>query len=118
MFGRVVDVGLKVPEDRVQDLLDCALESGGSNYWAEVVSRVGDPFHNGHIAFKAYDDNAPYAHAGETEFCLDAGAIQSGLRAMLAGSPSWFCQFLEENEDGPCGDVFLQYCLFGEIVFG
>jgi len=32
--------------------------------------------------------------------------------------PRHFHNFLEENDDAETGDVFIQCCLFGEIVYG
>ena len=47
---------------------------------------------------------------------LDRDKIKAGL-ALLAETRHWD-DFMCENEDGTTGDVFLQLCLFGEVVFG
>ena len=49
-------------------------------------------------------------------YVLDRAKIAAGL-ALLADTPHWV-DFMDENEDGTTGDVFLQMCLFGEVVFG
>jgi hypothetical protein len=44
-------------------------------------------------------------------------AIKSGLKVMAEKYPHHWQDFVSENDDAITGDVFLQCCLFGEIVY-
>ena len=49
---------------------------------------------------------------------LNPQSIQTGLRIMAEKHKSHFGDFMSENDDAVTADVFLQCCLFGELVFG
>ena len=51
-----------------------------------------------------------------SRYILNRDKIAAGL-ALLADTVHWV-DFMDENEDGTTGDVFLQLCLFGDVVFG
>jgi hypothetical protein len=48
---------------------------------------------------------------------LDMAAIKNGLKVMAEKYPHHWQDFVSENDDAITGDVFLQCCLFGEIVY-
>lgn len=48
---------------------------------------------------------------GKTEIIL-------GLRTMAEKSPQHFADLVNENDDATTHDVFIQYVLFGEIIYG
>ena len=49
---------------------------------------------------------------------LDGAAILRGLKIMAEKYPKHFADFMTGNDDAITGDVFLQCCLLGEIVYG
>lgn len=50
---------------------------------------------------------------------LNYMAIVNGLESMALGSPDHFGNMFDEGMiDCETGDVFLQYCLFGEVIYG
>jgi hypothetical protein len=49
---------------------------------------------------------------------LDLGTIRSGLQVMAYSYPRHWHDFINDNEDAATGDVFLQCCLYGEVIFG
>ena len=56
---------------------------------------------------------------GETEtYTLTREKLIAGLQVMASKYPRHFADVLNENDDAGTGDVFLQCCLFGEIIFG
>lgn len=75
--------------------------------------------------------NEPFDNAGTTEYTLDFKKVEAGLKTFLKGE-GWGKNedgtpkivrrhaenFLKDNEDAETGDVFLQICLFGEVIFG
>ena len=51
-------------------------------------------------------------------YTLDRAGIEKGLLIMKSVYPRHFGDAIAENDDATTGDVFLQCCLFGEVVFG
>jgi len=111
----------KVSRERISDLLATAFE-GGSCYWVGAVSMVSkavgcdSPYASEHGAFggilKIHDDEA------ETTYLLSDVEIQRGLNRMAEDYTHHWIDFLNENDDATTGDVFLQCCVFGEVVYG
>lgn len=89
---------------RVFPHLDYPLNPGGSLLIA--AGDEGDP--------NSYRDEK----TGATAWRLDLEAVGRGLALLATAQPSHFADFLAENDDATTGDVFLQLCLFGEVVFG
>lgn len=115
---------------RVQDLLCCALE-GGSNYWYQIVKfiepetlacRAHDKEIFRHLDYPVNVGGALIFQDNEGDpknrYRLDLRSIEKGLKSMANNSPEHFASFIAENEDADTGDVFLQHCLFGEVVYG
>jgi hypothetical protein len=129
----VVRVVQSVPLERVGDLL-CSAFEGGSNYWymiekfiapkaltvrldAEQVYRHVDYPLNVGGALLVSDARV----AGEEDkktVRLNLKAIKRGLTVMASKYPHHWGNFMRENDDAETGDVFLQCCLFGELVYG
>jgi hypothetical protein len=54
------------------------------------------------------------------KFTLNKAAIIRG-KELMATDPQYsshYADVLRENDDADTGDVFLQLCLFGEVVYG
>jgi hypothetical protein len=49
---------------------------------------------------------------------LDLKSLSEGLNIMATHYPRHFADFLNEAADAVTADVFLQCCLFGELIFG
>ena len=50
---------------------------------------------------------------------LDLDSIKKGLEVMANMKANWhWTNFLQEQDDAETADVFLQCCLFGEVIFG
>lgn len=120
--GFRVKTELEISDQRVKDLLCCAFE-GGSNYWYQIVEFVNPE--NLKVEFRHLDlpliSGCALIVSDAEESVrsqLDRSAIQFGLNLMSTRYPQHFASFLEENEDAETGDVFLQCCLFGELVYG
>ncbi len=127
-----------IPEQRVKDLMCCAWE-GGSNYWCTLKATrltpaadalrtdiqrkrretTGDgTFYRWEIPFLP-DAALELEVDGETEtYTLTREKLIAGLQVMASKYPRHFADVLNENDDASTGDVFLQCCLFGEIIFG
>ena len=142
---KLMDINISVPitDKRVKDMLCTALE-GGSNYWYRIVDHK---FPEGvtHQDFKKggkFTDPDDYYHSEqliplhpecstffvdkeeyhEDKNCkrheLNREALIRGMNVMAEKYPHHFKDFIEENDDADTADVYLQCCLFGELVFG
>lgn len=61
------------------------------------------------IVIKVEDD--------DNEYALDLEAINKGLMIMAKDHFNHFADFVLENYDAITGDVFLQLCLFGKLIY-
>lgn len=135
-------VTIPVDESRVADLLCTAFE-GGVGYWARIIGKVvpevvwqGGSWKGEIYSYVHY----PLSHGGaiilrdaelpdpedaveemgeslEDKWVLDREAIARGLR-LFPNHPFHLSNWLNENEDAETGDVFVQLCVLGEIVYG
>jgi hypothetical protein len=120
---------IKVPmvfsEQMVKTLLITAFE-GGSNYWVrsgDVTKPVkGAEFLQDHAfggeILLIVDD--PRGDEETVERLLNADVLERGLME-FASNPRYrrhYFNWLKEEDDAETGDVFLQVCLFGEVIFG
>ena len=125
-----VSVKHDISLDRISNLL-CSAFEGGSNYWY-VINEFVEP--------KAFtfrtDEDEVYRHldyplneggaviVGDMEDedaeakTLDLKAIEKGLKIMAEKYPRHMSDFINDNDDAITGDVFLQCCLFGEVIYG
>ena len=137
-----------VPEKRVRDLLTTAIEGGSRHWamiWRYEFApglayddfreggrmQVPDEYHHPAelipfvpgCAVIIVDANEVH-HSYEqlppdvAEWRLDREALFLGLQVMAEAHPRHMSDFMEENEDAETGDVFLQCCLLGGIVYG
>ena len=128
-----VAITISITARRIKDLLCCAFE-GGIGYWCKITGYlpVGIPFiiideHDGHPYLDApfYEGGAVvlsiYEPINEDEpkvtYALDREAIKKGLKVMSEKYPKHFNNFVISNEDAITGDVFVQCCLFGEVIY-
>jgi len=120
------EVRTNIDPKKVQNLLTCAME-GGSNYWYNIVRydlatgvsldefrfpHIEVPFRKGCAILIGSDEY------DEPPKRLDWGAMQDGLHIMQKDYLRHFNDFMIGNEDAITGDVFLQCCLYKEVVFG
>jgi len=137
-----VNVNVEISRKRMSHLL-CAGMEGGIGYWARIVEYI-EPPDNVNI-FEGFEDDwllgsevfrhihYPMCEAGggvvfedatgedfpsEPRVTLDYAALLRGLQVMSEKEPRHFAHFMEENEDATTGDVFIQCCVFGEVIFG
>jgi len=127
-----VTTEVEVPLERVADMLCCAFE-GGSNYWYHIkVKKPPEQFTFRYMpdlmekptSYTDFPTNrGGYLIVGDNEDSmpdglLDLGTIRAGLQVMADKYPRHFQDLLNDNDDAETGDVFLQLCLWGDVVFG
>lgn len=138
-------VTLEIPDSVLRDLLASAFE-GGSNYWCEIKNYLfpaGITIHD----FRGVDTENPgrytspdgaYYHPSQLipfvpgcvvvigitddsdgkTFFLELSSLERGVQAMCDKYPERFAEVLNGSHDAETADVFLQCCLFCEVVYG
>lgn len=132
-----VNVLIKVTDEQVRGLL-CSAFEGGSNYWIDSCEYE---FASGlqYQDFRQGGSQQPpeeYWHPLQlvplvdgcavlvkdnedfTVHRVDRTSIANALRLMQSKYPRHFADMMEETDDATTGNVFLQLCCFGEMVFG
>ena len=138
-------VETEITDKTVANLLCCAFE-GGSGYWCRIMDYkkpsgefvksyfdFSDPdwvdpkyisyplSSDGAVVCRAVDDcedETADEDGNYVPLVLNREAIERGLSLMHKNHPSTFADIIAENEDADTGDIFLQYCLLGEVVYG
>jgi hypothetical protein len=126
---------ISITDQRISDLLCTAFE-GGSNYWyviekfnkpegaPELQPREGNDVVYKHLDYpltEGYSLTIADKNDKTTTFknaTLNRESLAEGLQVMSDKYPKHFADFVAENDDADTGDVFLQCCCFGEVIFG
>lgn len=141
MNGFEIKTTRTITREQVSNLL-CSAFEGGSNYWYRIeFFHAPDKYE-----FNAGADlNKPAGYFKQLDYPLNPGgflvvsdyhaitgrdvptkrrlslhSIQRGLELMAASKEyaHHWRDFIAENDDAITADVFLQLCLFGEVVYG
>lgn len=126
-----ITITKEITQEMISDLIITALE-GGSNYWYMIEKKITPKDWTWNtmpeIAPKHYIGDYPMNTGGglvistleedEENKTLNLKSIKQGLEIMAEKYPKHFSDMLEENTDGDTGDVFLQCCLYGDIIYG
>lgn len=128
-----MEIKTEVSTQRISDTLCNAFE-GGSNYWYRIekftkpVNFNNTPADEQRFKHLSYPLNeggslliSDANEAGEedkrTEI-LNLETIQKGVQLMASLHPRHFSDMVNDNDDATTGDVLLQLCLFGEVIYG
>lgn len=134
MKAITITTQVDVPLERIESLLQYCFDSTykGVSYYANLIKVIEPKYveYSGTLTFGC-GYNAPLNDGGElwitvprlpqegfSIYVLDSGGIERGLQLMCEKSPEYFAQILNEEDTIETADAFLQYCLFGAIVFG
>lgn len=106
---------------------------GGSNYWLQradlklggarkkkgLVWWGAEAIFAGPYSFEVrYDDPNDADGEGKGRKLLTQDDVAKGLTLMAEKSPEHFADIVSENDDNTTHDVFMQYVVLGEIVYG
>lgn len=115
-FSVNVKIDFQITRDRIDTLMVSAFE-GGSNYWIEKAFAVNPS--------EDFWDEAAYNSGiwvvrseDQTHSCLTPSMIQRGFQVMSEKYSRHMGDFLSNNDDATTADVWLQCCLFGDVVYG
>jgi len=124
-LGRMIDV---FSVNDILELLTGAWE-GGSNYWIESVEMKGSydleqrpnkyypsyalaPFIGGKLAIHLTESDGGEVHN------LTEKKIRNGIKLIREKHPKHYANWVGQDDDAETSDVFLQLCLFKEVIFG
>jgi hypothetical protein len=104
---------------QIADLMTSAME-GGSGYWIASIT----PRYLKHEEYSSADAYGPTmvprtfkAEDDDNEYILDFEAIQKGLQVMADNFPTDFGDLRNDEADADTADIFLQCCLFGDLIY-
>ena len=106
-----IEIQIKIPTDRISDLLINAI-NGGINYWCSECSSNEDV-----SKLKSEPDTFTEDEEGKVH-TLTYEKMIAGLRLMAEKYPGHFGDFMSHNDDASTADVFIQLCLFKDVVYG
>jgi hypothetical protein len=132
----LTEVMVKTPitKKRIAELLCTALEGGSTDwYWInklikpknfefrfdpDLIYELYDyPLNEGGaLIISDKEDDKPLKN--RQTYRLDLESLKRGIQVIADKYPKHFNDFLQENDDSDTGDVFLQCCLFGEVIYG
>ena len=111
---------LEVTSEMIADQMVTAFE-GGVNYWVDRAIKVrGEtteaPWYADRQLYE--QDFVIEIHADDGVFQLNPELIKLGLKHMAQNLPSDFRDIVDFQGDASTADVFLQCCLFKDVVYG
>lgn len=120
----------KVTKKGLESLLCGAFESGGIEYWGEMVggaiSGNADDTYKGPIALMPLlkhgyltikDNEAGGTDAKPRYYRLNLDTCKRGLLIMATNYIEHFADFMGDNDDMNTADVFIQCALFGKVKY-
>jgi hypothetical protein len=125
-----IEYSHQFPDDKVEDLLVCALE-GGSNYWYVIEEVL--PAYNIIVDGGELDVYTAVMHGagvrvgllepgetvnGQSSWILNRAALHHGLQLVANLQPTTFARIVTEDYDSNDADMVLQFALFHDVVFG
>lgn len=124
-FTVTIKRDVEITDQMVYDLLVTARE-GGSNYWMENIKytkpqKEFTPVDGEEYPFADYPLNGgtvKITHNDIELHKLTLEGIERGIAVMAEKYPRHMNDVIIENYDADTADVFLQCCVFGELVYG
>jgi hypothetical protein len=126
-----ITVPLEIKMERVADLLCSGMDGGMSACWARIDAfkyakgvekpeypYIELPFLPGCAVIIEDAESRQKGKKKGKLYRLDRDALINGLKVMAEKAPRHYADWLAENDDAITGDVFLQCCTLGDIVYG
>jgi len=112
-----MEITINVSDERISDLIISALE-GGSNYWCLVECKPGMAVNDCLETLKS-DTSVFISNVfGDSESgSFNKETIAKGLKLVAEKYPTRFAEIISENDNVDTADVFLQCCVFGDVIY-
>ena len=118
-----VQITIEISDEILLTLLCTAFE-GGSNYWYADVAKHNPPTcadtencHHWSQWNPVYGGSVIVTDDESKKHTIDRAVLQRGIQIMAQKYCQHFADAINGNDDSTTGDVFLQCCCFGEIVY-
>jgi hypothetical protein len=120
--GRPFSVTMQFDALTVFSLLSSAIDSGGSNYWAgEFAPLYGDDYSTESM-FNHGFECVDFTNKRKKHLKVTPARIRAAMKLFAKGHksfhPSNFAAVIAGDNDMFTGDVFLQLCCFGKVIYG
>lgn len=128
-----IETEKEVKDEDIINLICTAFE-GGINYWAGIQSKcrpenVKAPLDNILGSWEGYCYWFPLYPGGSIQLknneevkrkCkpLNSKTIAKGFQVMSEKYPKHFNDFISDNADATTADVFIQCCVFEDVIYG
>ena len=115
------NVNMSVDVEVIKNLFSCAIE-GGSTYWCEKIRPLSTDDEREYEdymldGFYLWEEESSDDKSRKKK--VTKSKIEKALQIMATKYPKHFKDALDESRvDADTGDVFLQLCAFGKIVYG
>lgn len=122
------------PKEKTWEYLLCNAFEGGSNYWYFIEKfqypkgktrkdfeypHLELPIKGGALTIKDMEgDQGTGEHAKAKLYRLDLKALERGWKIMHDKYPHHYADAITGQDDATTGDVFLQCCVFGDVIYG
>lgn len=126
----IVQLTVRISNEQIRDLLSTALE-GGINYWADYEAGYTPQQEAMAKKLKGVWEGLPVYFIEDTEYKLvikdmyeskahelTYDRLRLGLVDMADKYPVHMQKLLTDEFDAETGDVFIQCCVFGDIIYG
>jgi len=117
-------IEIEIADQAIQDLLTTALE-GGSNYWYQINTLIPDfnptrPYVDNLWDFLCSGRSASIHDCEDDTYLgeLSLEKIKIGTALMITEHPKLVGDILSGEGDAGVADMWLQYVVMGEIVYG
>lgn len=119
-----VQVEIEFAPESVANLIITAVESHGG--WLESFNATGLPRPDGvtwweqlpKVLGTEYDWFLSFEDIDGDKHVLNQKKVERGLELFVKTAPSHYRDWQAENDDAFTADVFLQLCLFEDVVYG
>ena len=111
-----ISVRTHIKLEDIKNLLDSA--SRGSNYWCRSDLGYESETEQALTLEGIKVEDTEDRNFATTIYTLNVDKIKKGFTVMAKKYPEHFADFLKEDYDQNTGDVFLQCCLFGGMIYG
>lgn len=103
---------MKITFEIADNLIDQAFEAPHSRFWcSELV--WSETLRRGTCVER---NGGP--RGGKVRHTIMGAEVERAIQLMLTEGRHEIADVLRGDTDGPCRDVFLQYCVFGKLVYG
>lgn len=130
---KFITVLVNIKLDDIANLL-CSAFEGGSNYWYMIVEQTQPEEYTFRTSKKQIFPHIDFPLnpggslkittlekdkiGGKRFWYLNLETIKDGMQTFLEDYPLHFADFVSGDSDAITGDVFLQCCLFGKVIYG